>query len=486
MAAQEGANPRLDFRDLGVSRSMLGASTIALAVASGATTTLLGGPLLAGIGATVVSSAIALACGHVLTRRLHLSLRLPVDSLLHTLDQIRLGGTPTPFSDAGAPLLQPLLRRFQMTHAAVQNRSQQTVANLMQAEAAFDRVHAVLQSLREGVVVVDTNSRVVLMNRNARAMLGLGDRRAEAEPLPQLCKGPLAAAMQDGIARLASGQQRDERIADVPHGKGFFDVTVVQVQTNRPGQDYGKVLVLADVTQRHEVDRLKDDLLSSISHELRTPLTNMVTGTEILTTMTPTSESEWRGFADMLATESKRLKTLVDDIMEYGLLENGRAEWRPEPTDVHDIAQQAARTLESAATQKGQCIEVHGTIEAMTQCDSRRLRSALCRILDNAVKFTPEGGRIRLSFARGNGNAEIRIDDSGKGIEEQDRERVFERFEQVGDVLTDKPKGTGLGLAIVRSVVALAGGTVRCEASDLGGARFVVSLPTNSQVAARG
>lgn len=485
MAAQEGANARLDFRDLGVPRSLLAASTIALAVAAGAAATLLGGPPLAGAGAAIAASSIAFVCGRMLTGRLRDSLRDPVDALLRTLDQIRLGGAPTPVPEDGAPLLQPLLRRFQMTHATVEHRSQQTVANLMQAEAAFDRVHAVLQSLREGVVVVDTNGRVVLMNRNARRMLGLGDRRAEAEPLLQLCSGPLGAAMQDGLSRLADGRVADARIADVPHGKQFFDVSVVQVQSNRPGQDYGKVLVLADVTQRHEVDRLKDDLLSSISHELRTPLTNMVTGTEILTTMTPTSESEWRGFAEMLATESKRLEKLVEDVVLFGQLSNGRAEWRPETIDLRDIAGQAIRTLEGAASEKGQHIEVEGSIDATTQADPRRLRSALCRVLDNAVKFAPHGGRIRVSFARANGHAEIRVDDNGPGVEEKDRQRVFERFEQVGDVLTDKPKGAGLGLAIVRCIVALAGGSVRCEGSNLGGARFVVSLPVDSKVAAR-
>jgi len=428
MATQEGADARLDFRDLGVSRSLLAGAAVTLASASSATALLLGSPAEAAIGAAAASLAIAFAVGRMLTRRMREPLRAPVAALLRTMDALRLGGSANDLPQDGAPLLQPLLRRFQLAQSAIENRSQKTVANLMQAEAAFDRVHAVLQSLREGVVVVDTQGRVVLMNRNARRALGVGERRVEAEPLLAMCAGELRAAIESGLARIDGERRIDVRIGDVPHEGRIYDLSVVQVQSNRPDQDYGKVLVLADVTQRHEINRLKDDLLSSISHELRTPLTNIISSSEILTTLAPTDEADWREFTDMLNGEARRLKALVDDIMEYGLLETGRAELRAERVEATELAQTAVAVLRTAAQQKRQTLTVEADAHATVEVDARRMREALCRILDNAVKFTPEGGHIRATVVSVGANVEIRVDDDGPGIPEADRERVFDRF----------------------------------------------------------
>jgi len=477
VATTEEQDGPLDFRDLGVSRSLLAGAAVTLASASAAAALLLGSPAEAAIGAAAASLAIAFAVGRLLTQRMREPLRAPVAALLRTMDALRLGGAASELPEHGAPLLQPLLRRFHLAQSAMEQRSQKTVANLMHAEAAFDRVHAVLQSLREGVVVVDTKERIVLMNRNARRVLGLGERRAEAEPLFSLCTGALATALREGLTRIDSQRTAEVRIGDIAHEGRVYDLSVVQVQSNRPDQDYGKVVVLADVTQSHEVNRLKDELLSSISHELRTPLTNMICSSEILTTLTPSDESEWREFATMLATESKRLKSLVDDIMEYGLLETGRVEWNAEPHSLAELARTAVGVLSPAAQQKRQSIECAIGNDAVATVDVRRMREALCRILDNAVKFSPDGGTIRVALTSHAGTAEIAIEDDGPGIPADDRERVFERFQQLGDVMTEKPQGTGLGLAIVRRILEAAHGKVRCEASATGGARFVVSLP---------
>ena len=204
VATTEEQDGPLDFRDLGVSRSLLAGAAVTLASASAAAALLLGSPAEAAIGAAAASLAIAFAVGRLLTQRMREPLRAPVAALLRTMDALRLGGAASELPEHGAPLLQPLLRRFHLAHAAMEQRSQKTVANLMHAEAAFDRVHAVLQSLREGVVVVDTKERIVLMNRNARRVLGLGERRAEAEPLFSLCTCALATALREGLTRIES------------------------------------------------------------------------------------------------------------------------------------------------------------------------------------------------------------------------------------------------------------------------------------------
>lgn len=467
----------MDLRDLGIPRiAVLGAAT-ALGALPSITAYAMSVPLVPALVVAAAGILGGIATSILITRRLRASLHQPIESILRAMDQLRMSGQAGRVTEDGAPLLQPLLRRFNMAGSALEQRSRQSLNNLMNAEAAFDRVNAVLQSLREGVVVVDTNGRIVLANRNARRMLQLGDRRLETEVLVTLLKGELQTVMQGGLQRLEREKLSELRIGDVPHDDRIYDLAIVQVHSPRPEQDYGKVVVLADVTHNHEVNRLKDELLSSISHELRTPLTNMVSSSEILTSLTPQDEAEWREFAVMLNSESRRLKVLVDDIMEYGLLETGRVEWNREPSDVAAIVRTAADVFRAPAQQKSIAIEVDAPTGAFADVDARRCNEAICRILDNAIKFTPNGGRVQVAVRMIDASVEITVADNGMGIAPENRERVFERFIQIGDVMTEKPKGAGLGLAIVQRIVEAFGGSVRCETSPLGGALFRIAVP---------
>lgn len=472
----ESSGP-MDLRDVGIPRSSVLGSVVGLALVAGATSLVLGGSTTTSLASTGAVGAAAFATATLLTRKLRASLHQPVEAILRAMDQLRMSGQASRVAEDGAPLLQPLLRRFNLAGSALEQRSRQSLNNLMNAEAAFDRVYAVLQSMREGVVVIDTNGRVVIANKNARRMLQLGDRRLESETFVTLLQGTLQQAMQNALQRAERDQLAEVRVDDVEYEQRFYDLTIVKVQGGRDVQDYGKVVVLADVTHDHEVNRLKDELLSSISHELRTPLTNMVSSSEILTTLTPDDEAEWREFAGMLNSESRRLKVLVDDIMEYGLLETGRIEWQREPADVGRIARTAVDVLRNPAQQKRIEVLVTTPDLALANVDARRCNEAICRILDNAIKFTPENGRVQVDVLQRDTTVEIVIADSGPGIPTADRARVFDRFVQLGDVMVSKPQGAGLGLAIVQRIVEAFGGSVRCEDSPLGGAQFRIALP---------
>jgi len=425
-----------------------------------------------GIAAAATAGA-AVALGR---RRLHAQLLEPIVDLSRAMESLRVSGQAQRLAERGAALLQPLLRRFNQAVVAVERREGTTKANLLAVEVAFDRLHAVLQSLRESVVVVDPQGRVVLINRSARALLGAATRIEGAELLG-LLEGELRTAVENGIRRMDGDGIAEVRTGDLPHADCILDVAIVQVQSNRPGEDFGKVVVLADVTRNHEVNRLKDGLLSSISHELRTPLTNMCSSSEILVGLTAADETEWREFATMLHAESHRLKSMVDDVMEYSQLATSGFEFRREPTDVAALVRGAAQAMHGRAAAKRLEVVVEAGAAAKAEVDPARLTEALCRVLDNAIKFTPEGGRIRVEATVHDEVVDIAVADSGVGIPPADRERVFEHFTQVGDVMTDKPQGAGLGLSITHHIVAALGGTIWCEDSPLGGAQIRILLP---------
>ncbi len=472
-SATAGTASDLGLRPARTALGVLAAAATPAAVGLACGLSPLAAASVAGASAAALLTAFRLCLG-----ALRRDLVAPLQEVTQGLEQLRNRGQTSRLPEHGAPILQPLLRRFNLACTSVEEREQLSRANLMSVEVAFDRVHSVLQSLREGVLVVDVDGRVVLANRSARIVVRSDAGAIEGRYLTDLVDGDLKRSIDSAMAQVDGGDGEEVRSTDIVHGHRFFDLTVVQVQSTRPDHDFGKVIVLVDVTKNHELNRLKDDLISSISHELRTPLTNMCSSSEILTTMDPGQEADWREFAQILNVESHRLKSLVDDVMEYSQLETGNLQWNREPADVHQIASNAVAMTRAAATARNLQISIgrEGDCRAAS-VDQQRLTEVICRVLDNAMKFTPAGGRIHVAISSRDELLDVTIADSGIGIAPEDRQRVFERFSQIGDIMTDKPKGAGLGLAICQRIIDAMGGTMWCEESPLGGAQVRFVLP---------
>ncbi|MEO6593576.1 MAG: HAMP domain-containing sensor histidine kinase [Planctomycetota bacterium] len=471
--------PRASLGDLGLRVSRLTAAVVAGATLPAAIPWLMGASpgTVAGVAATaLLTSCTLLGSG---LRYLRRTMVAPLQAMTQAMDDLRTQGKAPWLADAWVPLLQPMVRLFNQACQSIEQREQLSQANLISVEVAFDRVHAVLQALREGVVVVNTGGRVALANRSARQVV-----RSECGPiegclLVDLVGGELGQAIQQGMER-SNRSAAEVHSTDIAHGDHMFDLTIVQMQSSRPDHDFGKVVVLVDVTKHHEINRLKDDLLSSISHELRTPLTNICSSSEILVSIDPKQEVEWREFVRILATESHRLKLLVDDVMLYSQIETGGTVWRRETTDLHALVTSAIEGSRPAAARGELELQVEADRVPTVEIDRERIGEVVARLLDNAIKFTPARGRILVRVHGHAAGIEVSVADSGPGIPAGDRQRVFEGFSQVGDLMTSKPKGAGLGLAICRRIVEAMGGTMCCEDSPLGGVQFRFVLPATA------
>lgn len=470
-------------KDLGFSRSRIAVSVLAAGGAPGAVALLLGiEPLLAtAVGAVAAGAAVLV--GMALFRHLRRRVVAPLGAMTMALDQLHNSGHAQRVPEQGAPLLHPLLRRFNLACASVEEREHLSRANLMSVEVAFDRVHSVLQSLREGVVVVDDNGRVVLANRSARQVVRTEAGAIEGRYLTDLVDADLRDGIRDSMARIDSRSAEEIKTTDIVYRDRFYDLTLVQVHSTRPDHDFGKVVVLVDVTKNHELSKLKDDLLSSISHELRTPLTNMCSSSEILAQMDPRQEADWREFVHILNAESHRLKILVDDVMEYSQIETGRTHWTMEQVDLEQLLRNAMTMMTPRAEAKS--IQISLTCDGEDFCaaiDGYRITEVACRVIDNAVKFTPDGGRVHVAMTARDDMLDVAVADSGVGIQPENWQKVFERFSQIGDIMTDKPKGAGLGLSICQRIVDAMGGTMWCEDSPLGGAQIRFVLPRTARL----
>jgi PAS domain S-box-containing protein len=255
----------------------------------------------------------------------------------------------------------------------------------------------------------------------------------------------------------------------------------------------GSVVLIRDITSEKEVDRMKTDFISTVSHELRTPLTSVKGFTEIIKKkleedilkLIPVTDykseraiKRVRDNINIILSESERLTTLIDDLLDIAKLESGKAQWKTESVSVSDVIDRAHNATSALFEKKGLIFikQVDGRLPEIFG-DRDKLIQVVINLLSNAVKFT-EQGSVTCTARRINGEILVCVIDTGIGVADADRHTVFEKFKQVGDTLTDKPKGTGLGLPICRQIVTHHGGRIWVESGRHGnGSEFCFTLP---------
>jgi signal transduction histidine kinase len=229
------------------------------------------------------------------------------------------------------------------------------------------------------------------------------------------------------------------------------------------------------------LDEAKTNFLANVSHELRTPLTSIRAFSEILLNY-PDDEETQHEFLQIITAESERLTRLVNDVLDVTKIESGEMDWRDEAIDTSALIEQCARTFAPLFEHSivNFELDVAATLPAI-RGDHDRLQQVIHNLLNNAMKFTSQG-TIGLRAAVVSDELRIEVSDTGVGIADEDQERVFEKFQQVGDTLTGKPKGTGLGLTICRDIVAHHGGRLLLESQPGRGSRFIIGLPIPAQI----
>jgi len=235
-----------------------------------------------------------------------------------------------------------------------------------------------------------------------------------------------------------------------------------------------------------ELDRLKDDFVSTVTHELRTPLTSIRAFSEILHDHPDIDPAERHRFLGLIIKESERLTRLINQVLDLAKLESGHAEWQTAELDLNEIVNDAVSATSQLFKSRGVTLAVR--IEAQVPAvfaDRDRVMQVMLNLLSNAVKFCPEGrGRVEVRLAQDGGNVRIDVQDNGVGISSEHLGVIFEKFRQVGDTLTDKPAGTGLGLAICRQIIDHFGGRLSVESETGRGSIFTFTLPQPAASAA--
>ncbi len=233
-----------------------------------------------------------------------------------------------------------------------------------------------------------------------------------------------------------------------------------------------------------ELDRLKDDFMSTVTHELRTPLTSIRAFSEMLHDDPEMSVEDRTRFLGIIVGEAERLTRLINQILDFAKLESGRVEWQIEQIDLRDMLDESTESLGQLFRERG--AESVLVLPADSQpvwvdVDRDRIKQVIINLLSNAVKFVPTtNGKITVSLERTEGFAQVAVHDNGPGIPEAYQGLIFERFRQGGNTMTDKPQGTGLGLPISREIVEHFGGKLWVESTTGGFDAAGEAVPSGS------
>ena len=243
---------------------------------------------------------------------------------------------------------------------------------------------------------------------------------------------------------------------------------------------YARVLFTSvDVTERLEVERMKNDFVSTVSHELRTPLTSIMGSLGLIKGgAVGTLPDRLKSMLDIAYSNSDRLVRLINDILDVQKIEAGKMEYRMAPLEIMTLVNRAVSASDGLARERGIEIKViESTPEAIIRGDDDRLMQVMTNLLSNAVKFSSRGDSVEIGVSRQNGSLEIKICDQGPGIPDQFRDKIFEKFSRMNSSDGQQVGGTGLGLSISKSIVEQHGGDIGIEPDTGKGATFFFRLP---------
>ncbi|MDH3625082.1 MAG: ATP-binding protein [Myxococcales bacterium] len=330
-----------------------------------------------------------------------------------------------------------------------------------------ERLGTILDAMSEAVLVTDSGGRISLSNEVLKRWVGLdveGKTAVEAIRHPDFHVAIEGA--QQGISSVL-----EMSLDDVDGGRRSLRASVAPLENRR-----GVVCVLSDVTAEREADRVRRDFVANAGHELRTPLTAIRGFAETLRQSALDDPESAHEFLDIILRHTERLQALVDDLADLSRLEGEELKLELGPVAPGALLDEVVRGLEAQARAKDLRIACFGLEKApRVLAEERALEQVLVNLVDNAIKYTPPGGEIRISIADEANGALIEVANTGLGIPAKHLHRIFERFYRVDAGRSRELGGTGLGLSIVKHLVAKLGGGITVDSRE-GWTRFSLRL----------
>ena len=393
--------------------------------------------------AVLAAAILAILLGSVLAFIAGRSIAQPLTQIAGAARAIAAGNVPR-FPRSGIPDIDALVRALREMNLTLSERFEALRRD--QAE-----IGALVESMVEGVIGADQRGRIITANQAARQLLGY---QPDA-PMPDLLHLFRSKAAREVVSSVLGG--------NVVNGAEIELDGSSLVVNARPLPNGGVVLVLLDLTNIRRLELIRRDFVANVSHELKTPLTSISGYAETLTSEPPDQETSAQ-FLRVILSNARRMQRLVDSLLDLSRIESGRWQPRIEAVDIGTVAREVAAGVgDPAARQRVHFeFEVAARAESL-QADPDAVRQILTNLFDNAMRYAPDGSRIKCMARPADGGIVISVSDMGKGIALEHLSRVFERFYRADPSRARDEGGTGLGLAIVKHLVEAHEGRVWAE-----------------------
>lgn len=356
------------------------------------------------------------------------------------------------------------------------------LSSISVAEEHRRKLDAIFTSISDGIIVTDTGLRVIEVNPAAERILG----RSAAEIVNRHVRSIIESPALHEIFEEARSRLEEEAVAEFefaarghePDEAISYYRVLVDAVVGTQGEKVGFVATFRDITETKLLGTLKENFISNVSHELRTPLTSIIGSAELILDDEKAKAFPYYKFVGIIDSQARRLRDLVESILDFSLLESGRLELALEPVDLRDIITETVRRYKPLADEAAVRLNVNLVNDVpVTYADPRLLETVFSNLIKNGIRFNYTGGSVDIGLSAKEREAVITVGDSGSGIPNDQLENIFSQFYQVDSSSTRAVGGTGLGLAITKRAVEAHGGRINVSSVVGQGSVFTVYLP---------
>ena len=340
------------------------------------------------------------------------------------------------------------------------------------------KMTAIVNSIAEGLILVDPNNRILHINPAAERLLDLSQDSIDKDITELIHNDELIQ-----IEQTPSKNENTNFVSEITlihHDKKLVLRTIASPFLDENGQTLGTVYLFDDITREKEIDQMKSDFISLVSHELRTPLTSIIGFVSfILDGKAGAINDRQRNSLTRVQRQSKRLAALINDLLDISRIESGRIQMEQAPISILDIVTQRIEEIRPQADEKSIQLDMTAP-ESVPQIfgDEARMGQVFTNLIGNAIKFTPNNGEVSVKVEADGNLLHVEVIDTGPGIPPEERQKIFDKFYQLSDISTRQQGGSGLGLSISKSIVEAHGGKLWIDDGNQGkGSNFQFVLP---------
>lgn len=408
--------------------------------------------------AAVVSSVVAVKLAQGLAK--------PVEDMTKVAQLIASGDLRQRVRTRARCEIGELARALNKMAATIEAKVQETTA-------AKEELEAVVANTVTGIVLLDKKLTVKIMNPIAERLLGVDSNMCAGQSYLKALRNYELYRLVEQVSQKT--EVISQEISLIHPRRRIVTVTAVPLGGDEPGRI---LLVLHDITQLRQLERIRSDFVANVSHEIKTPVTAIHGFAETLVDGACLDPERAMEFSRIIYRESERLHRIVSELLDLARIESGQVSLELVPTDIVQVVQETVHSLDHRAQKADLKLETEGAeAPVWARADKDRLQQVLVNLIVNAINNTPAGGEITVTVRKECDEVKVAVTDTGRGIAPEVLPRIFERFYRVDKARSREAGGTGLGLAIVKHIVEAHGGSIRVESEPGRGSIFTLYLP---------